>query len=183
MGVDRVRSRGGSRVGVVTVEEDVDLVNDGELRAAFAHALSGRPRLVVLDLHAAGMFGSTGLNALSWAYRRATANDVEVLVVFPSLLTAQALRVTGLDPLPGLQVIARPAAPAGPTGHIDQPSRRPSNPRQAHTGRPRGAARKIPTEAGSASPLRDRRSARACCRRSSGVRPPHTPSVSALAMA
>ena len=97
------------RVGVVTICEDIDMVNAEEFRAAMTQALRVEGvALLVVDLHAAGVFGSDALNALVWAHREVVERGLKMLVVSPSPLTNRVLRVLGLDGLPALTVIEQP---------------------------------------------------------------------------
>lgn len=84
-------------VPVVAAPEEIDITNAGALRAALLEAAARGHGTFVVDMSLTRFCDSAGLQALVAAYRRARAEDGEVLLVIPDAAVLRVFALTGMD--------------------------------------------------------------------------------------
>lgn len=118
--IDVVPVTGGA---VVTVAGEVDLLTADQLREALLEEVARHP-VVVVDLAAVTFLSSSGLAALTLAYRGAVAAGGELRIVATERVTLRPLQITGMtdqirvfDAVADALAAGGPATgPTGPTG-------------------------------------------------------------------
>lgn len=81
---------------VVDVRGEIDMITAPGLRKVVEDQISGRPRLVAIQLASVTFLGSSGLGTLVAVLDMATATDVRLRLVAPSQVARRALDLTGL---------------------------------------------------------------------------------------
>jgi anti-sigma B factor antagonist len=84
-------------VPVVTVPEEVDVINANGLRLALLHAATGGPAAIVVDMTLTSFCDSAGVRALMVAHKRAQAEGGELLLASPGDSVLRVLELTGID--------------------------------------------------------------------------------------
>ncbi len=82
---------------VVAVSGDIDLFTTPDFKEAVASAMSGSPRMLVIDLTRATFLDSSSLGVLIGAHRRLTRRNGRLVVACDRPAILKVLRVTGLD--------------------------------------------------------------------------------------
>jgi anti-anti-sigma factor len=86
-----------SGVPVVVTPEEIDITNAAGLRAALTEAAGRGPGGFVVDMSRTWFCDTAGLHALVGAYKRASAEGVEVRLVITGAAVLRIFAVTGLD--------------------------------------------------------------------------------------
>jgi anti-anti-sigma factor len=111
----------------VTLPEDVDAENTGQLRDELLGLVNRGPEVLIADLTGTISCDQGGADALVRAYHRASMNGTQLKIAAPSPLVRRILTITGLDRLvsvyPSLEAAlaarrphAAPPARPGPAG-------------------------------------------------------------------
>lgn len=84
-------------VPVVAAPDEIDITSADGLRAAMLDAAARGRGTFVVDMSRTRFCDSSGLHALVAAYRRAQAEDGEVLLVIPDAAVLRVFAITGMD--------------------------------------------------------------------------------------
>jgi len=100
------------RQAVVTLPEDIDAANTGQLRDELLGLVNRGPEVLIADLTGTVSCDHGGAEALARAYHRASVNGTLLKIAASSPHVRQILTVNGLDRL----VSVYPSLEAGPGG-------------------------------------------------------------------
>jgi anti-sigma B factor antagonist len=84
-------------VPVVTMPEEVDVINANGLRLALLHAATGDPAAIVVDMTRTSFCDSAGVRSLVVAHKRAQAEGADLLLASPGDSVLRVLELTGVD--------------------------------------------------------------------------------------
>jgi anti-sigma B factor antagonist len=88
-----------SKVAVVTLPVEIDIVNADRVRDDLLSILNRGAATLIVDMGGTTFCDSAGVNALVRAHKRATANDSEMRLVVSAPAVRRVLNITGVDHL------------------------------------------------------------------------------------
>jgi anti-anti-sigma factor len=89
--------RWSGRHAIVTMPDEIDLTNSGDLDRQLAAVVSQSPQTITVDLAATTFCDSAGINVLAHAHQLATANGGELRIALGHSPVARILQLIGLD--------------------------------------------------------------------------------------
>ena len=88
-----------SKVAVVTLPVEIDIVNADRVRDDLLSILNRGAATLIVDMGGTTFCDSAGVNALVRAHKRAAANDSEMRLVVSAPAVRRVLNITGVDRL------------------------------------------------------------------------------------
>jgi anti-sigma B factor antagonist len=88
-----------SKVAVVKLPVEIDIVNAGQVRDDLLSILNRGAATLIVDMGATTFCDSAGVNALVRAHKRATANNSEMRLVVSAPAVQRVLDITGVGHL------------------------------------------------------------------------------------
>jgi anti-anti-sigma factor len=89
--------RWSGRHAVVTMPDEIDLSNSGDLDELMAAVAARSPEVMTVDLTATGFCDSAGVGVLARAHRLVTANGGELRIALGHSPVARIIQLIGLD--------------------------------------------------------------------------------------
>ena len=89
--------RWSGRHAIVTMPDEIDLTNSGDLNEQIAAVIAESPETVTVDMTATTFCDSAGINVLARAHELATANGGELRIALGHSPVARILHLVGLD--------------------------------------------------------------------------------------
>jgi anti-anti-sigma factor len=109
--------RWSGRHAVVTMPDEIDLTNSGDLEDLLAAVVAESPQLVTVDMTATTFCDSAGINVLARTHELATANGGELRIALGHSPVARIIQLIGLDQIvpvyPDVQHSLDADAPSG----------------------------------------------------------------------
>ena len=91
--------RWAGRLAVVAMPGEIDVANAGPILDKLQSVLDREPVTMIVDMTATTFCDSAGMNAVLRAYKRASAEGIELRLVTPAPAVRRVFAVTGLDRL------------------------------------------------------------------------------------
>jgi anti-sigma B factor antagonist len=88
-----------SKVAVVTLPVEIDIVNADQIREDLLSVLNRGAATLIVDMGGTTFCDSAGVSALVRAHKRATANDSNMRLVVSAPGVKRVLAITGIDHL------------------------------------------------------------------------------------
>jgi anti-sigma B factor antagonist len=89
--------RWSGRHAIVTMPDEIDLTNSGDLNEQLAAVIAQSPRAVTVDMTATTFCDSAGINVLARAHQLVTDNGGELRIALGSSPVARIIQLVGLD--------------------------------------------------------------------------------------
>lgn len=89
--------RWSGRHAIVTMPDEIDLTNSGDLNGMLAALIAQSPQTVTVDLTATTFCDSAGINVLARAHELATASGGELRIALGHSPVARIIQLIGLD--------------------------------------------------------------------------------------
>jgi anti-sigma B factor antagonist len=109
--------RWSNRHAIVTMPDEIDLTNSGDLDGLLAAVIAQSPETITADLTATTFCDSAGIGVLARAHELATANGAELRIALGHSPVARIIQLIGLDQIvpvyPDVQHSLDAAAPSG----------------------------------------------------------------------
>jgi len=89
--------RWSGRHAIVTMPDEIDLVNSGDLNEQLAAVIAQSPETVTVDMTATTFCDSAGISVLARAHELATASGGELRIALGHSPVARIIELVGLD--------------------------------------------------------------------------------------